>query len=142
MTHISIEQSDAAILATFNAMEEGKEYILNDFWFKEIKRKYKELKWAEIKAKNSYIFMRKGQKLFINDKEVFDFVEKTNLAFDLSFAFAFASSFTFTLSLAFGIALALTLILQYGGIEKQESTTIVEPTSIEINGKKFKLTPL
>jgi hypothetical protein len=118
---ITIEQTDAAILETFHSMEEGFEYVLNDFWFKKISRVRKEYGYSILKDKKEYILSRKDQKLFVSGKEVFDFKDKTNLAF------AFAS--------AFDIAFAL----QYNGIEKLKADTC-EGKVVEIDGRKYKLT--
>ena len=126
---LTIEQTDAAILATFHSMEEGAEYVLNDFWFAETNRVRKEYGYPAFKDKKEYVFFRKKQKLFVNRKEVFDFKDKTNLSFALSFAFTF--------SLAFSLALAFAL--QHNGIEKLNKDTC-EGKVVEIDGKKYKLT--
>jgi hypothetical protein len=126
---ITIEQSDAAILATFHSMEEGVEYTLNDFWFTEINRVRKEYGYSILKDKKEYILSRKDQKLFMSGKEVFDFKDKTNLAFALTFAFSLSFTFAFT----------LTLALQYNGIEKLKADTC-DGKVVEIDGKKYKLT--
>jgi hypothetical protein len=102
---MTIEQSDATILSTFHSMEEGIDYVLNDFWFAEGNRVRKEYGYPAIKDKKKNTLSRKGKKLFVNGNEIFDFKDKVNLAFALV-AFAFALPF------------ALTLALQHNGIEK------------------------
>jgi hypothetical protein len=126
---ITIEQSDAAILATFHSMEEGVDYVLNDFWFSEMNRVRKEFGYSIFKNKKEYVFSRKGEKFLLNGKEVFLFKDKTNLAF----AFALALAFTYTFTLAFAFA------LQHNGIEKLNKDTC-EGKVVEIDGKKYKLT--
>jgi hypothetical protein len=123
---LTIEQTDAAILATFHSMEEGAEYVLNDFWFAETNRVRKEYGYPAFKDKKEYVFFRKKQKLFVNRKEVFDFKDKTNLA--LAFALALDK-----------LTLTLTFALQYNGIEKLNKDTC-EGKVVEIDGKKYKLT--
>lgn len=78
---LTIEQSDTAIRETFYNMEEGAEYVLNDFWFTEINRLRKEHKCSLLEDKREYKFSRKGDKLFVNNSLVFDFYMKSNLAF-------------------------------------------------------------
>jgi hypothetical protein len=126
---MTIEQSDAAILSTFHSMEEGVEYALNDFWFKEINRVRKEYGYSILKDKKEFVLSRKDQKLFMLGKEVFDFKDKVNLTFALAFTFTFALTF----------ALALALALQHNGIEKLNKDTC-EGRIVEIDGKKYKLT--
>jgi len=126
---MTIEQTDAAILETFHSMEENIEYVLNDFWFKENNRLRKEYRYSILKDKKEYILSRKDQKLFLSGKEVFDFKDKTNLAFALSLAFAFA----------FAFALALALALQHNGIKKLNKNTC-DGKVVEIDGRKYKLT--
>jgi hypothetical protein len=126
---ITIEQSDAAILATFHGMEENIEYALNDFWFKETNRVREEHDYTVLKDKNEYILSRKGKKLFVNGCEIFDFKDKTNLAFALAdVAFALAE-----------FALAFALALQNNGIEKLNKDTC-DGKVVEIDGRKYKLT--
>jgi hypothetical protein len=126
---LTIEQTDAAILATFHSMEEGVDYVLNDYWFSEMNRVRKEYGYSIFKDKKEYVFSRKGEKLFVNEQEVFDFKDKTNLALAFAFALALARSF----------ALALPLALQHNGIEKLNKD-ICEGKVVEIDGKKYKLT--
>ncbi len=122
---LTIEQTDAAILATFHSMEEGVDYVLNDFWFSEMNRVRKQYNYSILKDKKDYLLSRKGEKLLLNGNEAFDFKDKTNLAF--------------TLALAFSFALAFALALQYNGIEKLNNDTC-EGKIVEIDGKKYKLT--
>jgi hypothetical protein len=126
------EQSDAAILATFHSMEEGVEYVsmeegveyvLNDHWFAEMNRVRKEYNWSTMQLKKEYTLSRRGEKLFLNGCERFDFKNKVNLTL------AFASTFTLTLTLAF----------QHNGIEKLNKDTC-DGKVVEIDGKKYKLT--
>jgi hypothetical protein len=128
---LTIEQTDAAILATFHSMEEGVDYVLNDFWFSEMNRVRKEYGYSIFKNKKEYVFSRKGEKLFVNEQEVFDFKDKTNLAFPFAFSFAFSFSFNLTFALSFA--------LQHNGIEKLNKDTC-EGKVVEIDGKKYKLT--
>jgi hypothetical protein len=122
---ITIEQSDAAILATFHSMEEGVDYVLNDHWFSEMNRVRKEFGYSILKDKREHLLSRKGEKFLLNGKEVFDFKDKTNLAL------AFALSLSFSLSFA--------LSLQHNGIEKLNKDTC-EGKIVEIDGKRYKLT--
>jgi hypothetical protein len=128
---LTIEQTDAAILATFHSMEEGVDYVLNDFWFAEMNRHRKECGYSILKDKKEHLLSRKGEKLLLNGNEAFDFKDKTNLtlAFTLSLAFTFAA----------GVAFALAFALQYNGIEKLNKHTC-EGKVVEIDGKKYKLT--
>jgi len=123
---LTIEQTDAAILATFHSMEEGVDYVLNDFWFAEMNRVRKEYSYATAKHKVEFILSRKGEKFLLNGKEVFDFKDKTNLA--LAFARVFL-----TVDRTFALA------LQHDGIEKLNKDTC-EGKVVEIDGKKYKLT--
>ena len=125
----AIEQSDAAIRKTFYNMEEGAEYVLNDFWFAETNRMRKVHDYSVLKDKQEWKFSRKGDQLFVNNKLAFDFTGKSNLAFTFTF------TFTFTLALAFAFALAL----QHNGFQKLKSDTC-DGKVVEIDGKKYKLT--
>ena len=111
-----IAQSDTAILATFNSMEEGVEYVLNDYWFAELNRVRKDQGHPILHDKIDFTFSRKGETLFYSHGvKLFDFKGKTNLAFDLALAlagFTFSSIFTFSLSFA----------LEHNGIEKSINT--------------------
>ena len=133
---LTIEQTDAAILATFHSMEEGVDYVLNDFWFAmvydpwvEMNRHRKECGYSFVKDKKEHLLSRKGEKLLLNGNEAFDFKDKTNLAFAIALAF----------SLAFSFSLAFALALQYNGIEKLNKDTC-EGKVVEIDGRKYKLT--
>jgi hypothetical protein len=127
---LTIEQTDAAILSTFHSMEEGVDYVLNDFWFTEMNRVRKEYSYATAKHKVEFILSRKGEKFFLNGNEVFDFKDKTNLPLTLAFALALE---------AFAFALPFAFALQYNGIEKLNKDTC-EGKVVEIDGKKYKLT--
>lgn len=128
---ITIEQTDAAIRETFYSMEEGVEYILNDFWSGEMNRIRKEYGYSAFKNKKEFLFSRSGDKLFLNKNEVFNFKDKTNLAHALDHALDHALAFTFTLTFTFA--------LQYNGIEKLNKDTC-EGKVVEIDGKRYKLT--
>jgi hypothetical protein len=130
---LTIEQTDDAILSTFHSMEEGVDYVLNDFWFSEMNRVRKEYSYATAKHKVNFILSRKGEKFLLNGNEVFDFKDKTNLSFALAFSFAFSFSFSFSFALSFAFA------LQHDGIEKLNKDTC-EGKVVEIDGKKYKLT--
>jgi hypothetical protein len=117
----TIEQSDAAIRETFYNMEEGVDYVLNDFWFAETNRLRKEHHYSGLKDKREYKFTRKGDQLIVNNNLVFDFDGKHNLAFALAFALAF-----------------LAFALQYNGLEKLNKNTC-DGKVVEIDGKKYKL---
>jgi hypothetical protein len=125
---LTIEQIDAAILATFHSMEEGVDYVLNDFWFREMNRVRKEYGYRILKDKKEHLLSRKGEKFFLNGNEVFDFKDKTNLGFFFA-AHAFTHAFSFSFSFA----------LQHNGIEKLNKDTC-EGKVVEIDGKKYKLT--
>jgi hypothetical protein len=124
---MSIEKSDAAILATFHGMEENIEYTLNDFWLKEMNRVRKEYGYSILEDKREFILSRKGEKLFLNGYERFDFKNKVNL----------------TLALAIALTLAelcdVAVALQHNGIEKLNKDTC-EGRIVEIDGRKYKLT--
>jgi hypothetical protein len=125
MTLLTIEQSDAAILSTFHGMEENIEYTLNDFWLKEMNRVRKEYGYSILEDKREFILSRKGEKLFLNGYERFDFKNKVNL------------------TLAFALALAelcdIAVALQHNGIEKLNKDTC-DGKVVEIDGRKYKLT--
>ena len=104
-------------------MEEGVDYVLNDFWFQKVNRDRKECGFEPLKNKQEYRFSRKGDQLFLNNNFVFDFAGKHNLAF------------TFALTLAF----PLTHALQHNGIEKLKPDTC-EGKVVKVDGKKYKLT--
>ena len=126
---LTIEQTDDAILSTFHGMEEGVDYVLNDFWFTEMNRVRNEFGYSIVKDKREHLLSRKGEKFLLNGKEVFDFKDKTNLSFAFTFAFTFALAFSFAFALA----------LQHNGIEKLNKDTC-EGKVVEIDGKKYKLT--
>ena len=134
---LTIEQTDAAILATFHSMEEGVDYVLNDFWFSEMNRVRKEFGYSILKDKREHLLSRKGEKFLLNGKEVFDFKDKTNLALTFTLAFALAVRLAVHLALAF--AFTFTFALQHNGIEKLNKDTC-EGKVVEIDGKKYKLT--
>lgn len=118
---LTIEQTDAAIRETFYNMEEGVEYVLNDFCFQETNRLRKEYKYSLLNDKREYKFTRKGDHIFFNGGFIFDFTGKSNLAFTLA------------------LALALTFALQCNGLEKLNKDTC-DGKVVEIDGKKYKLT--
>ncbi len=129
---LTVEQTDAAILATFHSMEEGVDYVLNDFWFAEMNRHRKECGYSFVQDKKQHLLSRKGEKLLLNGNEVFLFKDKTNLGL------AFASvALDFDADLDFDFALALAL--QHNGIEKLNKDTC-EGKVVEIDGKRYKLT--
>lgn len=132
---LTIEQTDDAIRETFYNLEEGVEYVLNDFWFAETNRIRKEYNYSPLKNKQEYKFSRKGDQIFVNNCFVFDFNGKNNITL------AFALALTFPLSLAFALSLpfAFTLALQHNGLEKLNKDTC-EGKIVEIDGKKYKLT--
>ena len=130
---ITIEQSDTAIRETFYNMEEGAEYVLNDFWFAETNRMRKEHEYSVLKDKREYKFSRKGDQLFVQNNLAFDFGRKSNLALAFAFAFSFAFAFTFALGVAFAHA------LQHNGLQKLKSDAC-DGKLVEIDGKKYKLT--
>jgi hypothetical protein len=121
---LTVEQSDAAILATFHSMEENIEYVLNDHWFAEVNRFRKEQRCSILKDKKEYILIRKGKSLVLNGQEIFDFKGKTNLS--LAFAFFVSGS--------------VGVVIQCNGIEKLETVNTCEGKVVEIDGKKYKLT--
>ena len=123
---LTIEQSDASIRDTFYNMEEGAEYVLNDFWFAETNRMCKEYTYSVLKDKREYKFSSNGDQLFVNNNLAFDFTGKSNLALALAFA-------------EFALAFALSLALQSNGIEKLNKDTC-DGKLVEIDGKKYKLT--
>ena len=130
---ITIEQSDAAILATFHSMEESFDYVLNDFWFAEMNRIREKYIFSIIENKEEYIFSRKGEKLFVNGDEAFDFNDKTNITLSFTFTITYSSICT-----SIALALSLALALQHNGIEKLN--TGCEGKVVEIDGRKYKLT--
>ena len=124
----TIEQSDAAIRETFHNMEEGVEYVLNDFWFSETNRLRKENCFSQLKHKQECKYVRKGEELFLNKEKVFDFTGKRNLSLAIedilySFTFSFPS----------------VLALEDNGLEKLNKNTC-DGKVVEIDGKKYKLT--
>lgn len=127
MSVISVEESDAAICSNLLNMEEEKEYVLNQFWFSEMNRLRKENSLSPIPNINDYKFVRRGEKLLLNGREIFDFKNKKNLAFAFTLA-----SFTFAL-----------FALQNNGLEKfNNNKDACEGKVVEIDGKKYKLTLL
>jgi hypothetical protein len=129
---LTIQQTDAAILSTFHSMEEGVEYVLNDLWFAEMNRVRKGYGYSILKDNKEYLLSRKGEKLLLNGNEIFDFKDKTNLAFTLSFTLAvyFASAISFARSFAF----TLTFTLQHNGLEKLDQGC--EGKTVEIDGRR------
>ena len=126
---ITIEQSDTAIRDTFYNMEEGAEYVLNDFWFAETNRMRQEHDYSVLKDKQEWKFSRKGDQLFVKNNLAFDFTGKSNLTLALALAFSYTFSFSFSFALA----------LQHNGFQKLTSDTC-EGKLVEIDGKKYKLT--
>jgi hypothetical protein len=124
---ITTEQSDTAIRETFYNMEEGIEYVLNDFWFAETNRLRSEHDYSVLKDKQEWKFSRKGDQLFVKNDLAFDFTGKSNIAFALPFTLAFALAFSFS------------LVLQCNGLEKLNKDTC-DGKVVEIDGKKYKLT--
>lgn len=119
---ITIEQSDTAIRETFYNMEEGTQYVFNDFWFAETNRVRKEYRYGLLNDKKHYTLVRKGNQLFINNNFVFDFTGKSNVIFSFSFA-----------------GISIMIALQYNGFEKMKSDTC-DGKVVEIDGRKYKLT--
>ena len=138
---LTIEQIDDAIRETFYNLEEGVEYVLNDFWFAETNRIRKEYNYSPLKNKQEYKFSRKGDQIFVNNCFVFDFNGKNNitLAFALAHAAGIVGSGAGRGFTGFALALALALALQHNGLEKLNKDTC-EGKIVEIDGKKYKLT--
>lgn len=136
---LTIEQTDAAIRNTFYNMEEGIEYVLNDFWFSEANRIRKENNHSPLKSREEYKFFRRTDKLFVNGKFVFHFDGRDNIAvsFALAYAASVALSLTFSFALAFTLAFILPFALQHNGLEKLNNC---DGKIVEIDGKKYKLT--
>ena len=130
---LTVEQTDAAIRNTFYHMEEGVEYVLNDFWFSETNRLRKENKCILLEDKRVYKFTRKGDHIFLNGGFIFDFTGKSNLALVLAGASAAVNARAD--ALAFALALAA---LQHNGLEKLNKDTC-DGKVVEIDGKKYKL---
>lgn len=122
----TVEHSDTAMREIFYSMEEGVEYVLNDFWFTEINRIRKENEWQCIEDKQRYKFSRKDDKLFVNGEFRFDFDGKQNIAFELVFAGDRA-------------AVVFSFALQHSGLENLNKGTC-EGKVVEIDGRKYKLT--
>lgn len=125
---LTVEQTDAAIRQTFYSMEEGVEYILNDFWFSEANRLRKENCFSQLKHKQECKYVRKGEELFLNKEKVFDFTGKSNLSLaigDILYAFTFS--------------FPSVLALEDNGLQKLNKDTC-EGKVVEIDGKKYKLT--
>ena len=132
---LTIEQADAAIRETFYNMEEGAEYVLNDFWFGEANRVRKEYDYPLSKNKQEWKLSRKGDKLFANGAYYFDFDGKNSIAFTFTTTRADRQPLTFT----FPITICFSYALQCNGIEKLNKDTC-EGKVVEIDGKKYKLT--
>lgn len=124
---LTIEQTDAAIRETFYNMEEGAEYVLNDYWYAETNRIRKQYSYLPLKDKQEYKFYRKGDLLFLNSGFIFDFDGKVNLSFCIGYNFVPAPCF------------AITFALQHKGIEKLNKDNC-EGKVVEIDGRKYKLT--
>ena len=135
MMSLTIEQSDAHVRDTFYNMEEGAEYVLNDFWFGEVNRIRKEYDYPLSKNKQEWKFSRKGDKLFVNGAYYFDFDGKKYIAFTFATARADRQPLTFT----FPITVCFSYALQHNGLQKLKSDTC-EGKVVEIDGKKYKLT--
>lgn len=126
---ITIEQqSDAAILNIFHSMEEGVEYVLNDYWLEYTNRMRKENCFSQLKHKQECKYVRKGEKLFLNKEKVFDFTGKS----DLSLAIG-------DILYAFTLSFPSVLALEDNGLEKLNKDTC-DGKVVEIDGKKYKLT--
>ena len=132
---ITIEKSDTAIRDTFYNMEEGVDYVLNDFWFGEANRVRKEYDYPLSKNKQEWKFSRKGDQLFVNGAYYFDFDGKNSIAFTFATARADWQPITFT----FPITTCFSYALQHNGLQKLNKDTC-EGKVVEIDGKKYKLT--
>lgn len=120
--------TDAAIREIFYSMEEGAEYVLNDYWFTETNRLRKENCFSQLKHKQECKYVRKGEELFLNKEKVFDFTGKSNLSLaigDILYAFTFS--------------FPSVLALEDNGLEKLKSDTC-DGKLVEIDGRKYKLT--
>lgn len=133
----TVEHSDTAMRETFYNMEEGAEYVLNDFWFGEANRVRKEYDDPLSKDKQEWKFSRKGDKLFVNGAYYFDFDGKNSIAFTFATARADRQPLTFTFT--FPITTCFSYALQHNGLQKLKSDTC-EGKVVEIDGKKYKLT--
>ena len=133
---LTIEQTDAVILSTFHSMEEGVEYVLNDLWVAEMNRVRKQYNHSPLKDKKECILSRKGTKLFSAGEEVFDFNDKTNLAFALT-------DLAFTLSFPFAFAFTISFALQNSGIEKLYMDDIYSehPILLELASQRLSPSP-
>jgi hypothetical protein len=132
---MTIEQTDAAILATFHSMEEGVDYVLNDHWFSEMNRVRKEYNYSLFKNKQEWKFSRKSDKLFVNGICYFDFDRNSNIAFTFATRRADLQPITFT----FPCTTCFSYALQHNGLEKLKTDTC-EGKVVEIDGRKYKLT--
>ena len=125
---LTIEQTDAHILATFHSMEEGVDYVLNDYWFEYTNRMRKENCLSQLKHKQECKYVRKGEKLFLNKEKVFDFTGKSALALAIE-----------DILYAFTLSFPSVLALEDNGLEKLKADTC-DGKIVEIDGKKYKLT--
>ena len=125
---LTIEQTDAAIHATFHSMEEGVEYVLNDYWFEYTNRMRKENCFSQLKHKQECKYVRKGEKLFLNKEKVFDFTGKSGLSLAIE-----------DILYAFTLSFPSVLALEDNGLEKLKADAC-DGKVIEIDGKKYKLT--
>ena len=128
MTLTIEQQSDAAILNIFHSMEEGAEYVLNDYWFAETNRMRKENCFSQLKYKQECKYVRKGDRLFLNKEKVFDFTGKSGLSLAIG-----------DILYAFTLSFPSVLALEDNGLEKLKADAC-DGKVIEIDGKKYKLT--
>ena len=134
MTKITQQQTDQAILNTFNSMEENVEYVLTATAVSEANTVRKDSGYSEIK-REYHKFFRKGNKLFCNNNIVLDFDKTTaSFAFAAFAAFALASG---VVVLAF--AFSFTLALQFNEIEKLNKDTL-DGTLLVKDGRTYRLT--
>lgn len=118
---LSVKQTDAAILNTFNLMEEGVEYLIESDYAKEINRISAENKWNTF-DRAAYKLVRRGSVLSVSDCWKVDLKGKKNLLFRLH---ALPAWFTFA--------------LLHGAVEVAERKSC-DGKVVEIDGKKYKLT--
>ena len=131
MTKITTQQSDAAILSTFNEMKEGVEYILTAKALSETNAVRKKYSYSEFK-RDSYKFCRKGNKLFCNNAVVLDF-DKTTEGFALALSFVVADEDDVA-------AVAFTFALQSGEIEELNKEDALDGTLLVKDGRTYRLT--
>ena len=129
---ITEEQLCESILETFNNMEEGELYLIENKYFSTMNNQRVKSGYSCLKRED-YVFSKRGYWFCLNNKEIFNFHHKQEDTLALALAISLYQG-VFN-----SIIIPLTFSFAINKLEKQLKSTC-EGKVVEIEGIKYKLT--